>query len=131
MTKIFFKLHLCFIGGVYPTTSHVGSSKILEKVKGFLPKLEAAEVSLQTRIDAGENVNLEKIDDEENSHIEMNLGFTDAPKSSQYSISSGSSDSEPDSPPSPAERDNSYTSDSDVDTSSSTSSCSCEVRSSN
>ena len=90
-----------------------------------MPKLESAEVSLRARIKAGENVDVENIDEEDNTHIEMNLGFTQDNNSSH--TSSGSSDSEPDSPPSPADRDNSYTSDTDVDTSSSASSCSCKV----
>ena len=116
---------LCFAGTVCPPISHVGPSKLLDQVKCFLPKLEAAEVSLKSRIEAGENVDVEKIDEENKAHIEMDLGFTKCNNSSPRS--SGSSDSEPDSPPSPADRDNSYTSDTDVDTSSSPSSCSCKV----
>lgn len=107
-------------GSKFPTIQHVGPSKLLDQVKSFLPQLEAAEMSLQARVDAGENVDVENLD-EDNPHIEMNFGFNEIDKSN-----SGSSDSEPDSPTSPAERDNSYTSDSDVDTSSSTSSCSCK-----
>ena len=105
-----------------PNIKDLGPSKLLNQVKSFLPQLEAAEMSLQARVDAGENVDIENIE-EEKPHIEMNFGLNEI-----HNSDSGSSDSDPDSPPSPAERDNSYTSDSDVDTSSSSSSCSCKVK---
>ena len=114
-----------FLGKICPEINHVGPSNLLTQVKSFLPALKAAELSLRSRMDAGEDVDLENIE-EDKAHIEMNFEVNEM-NNSTLDSSSGSSDSDPDSPPSPAERDNSYTSDSDVDTSSSTSPCSCKV----
>ena len=114
------------VGVECPIISNVGPSKLLEKVKTFLPKLEDAEETLRARIEAGANIDIEDVGEDSSSHIEMNIGISKTSNSSEH-CSSGSSDSEPDSSPSPAERDNSYTSDSDVDTSSSASTCSCQV----
>lgn len=111
-------------GKICPEINHVGPSNLLTQVKSFLPALKAAELSLRSRMDAGEDVDLENIE-EDKAHIEMNFEVNEM-NNSTLDSSSGSSDSDPDSPPSPAERDNSYTSDSDVDTSSSTSPCSCK-----
>ena len=108
-----------------PNISHAGPSKLLDRVKTFLPKLEAAEKTLRERIEAGENINIEDFGGDGNPHIEMNVGVT-KPSNSAENSSSGSSDSEPDSSPSSADRDNSYTSDSDT-SSSSASTCSCQV----
>lgn len=42
-----------------PSIAPVGQSKLLERVKTFLPKLQAAENELQDRIKAGENLDIE------------------------------------------------------------------------
>ena len=111
------------------------------QVKSFLPEFKASELSLNARIEAGEDVDIENIK-QDMPHIEMNFQINEMDNSANSSLdSSGSdssclesptkdgpwtSDSDPDSAPSPAERDNSWTSDSDVDSSSSSSS-SCRV----
>ena len=108
------------------------------QVKSFLPELKASESSLKARLEAGEDVDIENIS-EDNPHIEMNFQINEmentkssTSESSESDSSSPStprkntelwtSDSDPDSPQSPEERNNSWTSDSDIDSSSS---CSC------
>ena len=115
-----------FAAAISPKISKIGSCKLLDQVKNFLPKLKAAESTLQDRISAGENVDIENLEDN-SAHIEMNVGLNTF-QNSESDYSSGTSDSDPDSPPSPAERDNSYTSDSEPSSSSTSSSSSCKVR---
>ena len=43
---------------------------VLDKVRSFLPQLEAANVDLQEKITAGDNVDLESVQDDER-YIEM------------------------------------------------------------
>ena len=104
-----------------------------------MPELKASELSLNARLEAGEDVDIENIQ-QDTPHIEMNfqvneldnkaistLESSDSDDSSSFDTSKPNniwtSDSDPDSTPSPAERDNSWTSDSDIDSSSSSSSC--------
>jgi len=121
-----------------PEIKYIGPSKLLSQVKSFLPELKASESSLKARLEAGEDVDIENIS-EDNPHIEMNFQINEmentkssTSESSESDSSSPStprkntelwtSDSDPDSPQSPEERNNSWTSDSDIDSSSS---CSC------
>lgn len=130
-------------GTICPEIKHVGTSKLLDQVKSFLPEFKASELSLNARMEAGEDVDIEKIKDDM-PHIEMNfqinemgnsaistLGSSESDSSSPASPTESkdvwTSDSDSDSAPSPAERDNSWTSDSDVDSSSSSSSSSCNA----
>ena len=109
----------------------------MSQVKSFLPELKASELSLNAKLEAGEDVDIENIKDDA-PHIEMNFQINETDNNalstselsdsdSNSSISTSkpndvwTSDSDPDSPPSPAERDNSWTSDSDIDSSSSSS----------
>jgi len=124
-------------GTTCPEIKYVGRSKLLSQVKSFLPELKASELSLNAKLEAGEDVNIENIQADA-PHIEMNFQINETDNNalstsessdsdSNSSISTSkpndvwTSDSDPDSPPSPAERDNSWTSDSDIDSSSSSS----------
>ena len=132
--------YIQWIGTSCPEIKYIGPSKLLSHVKSFLPELKASESSLKARLEAGEDVDIENIS-EDNPHIEMNFQINEmentkssTSESSESDSSSPStprkntelwtSDSDPDSPQSPAERNNSWTSDSDIDSSSS--SCSSD-----
>lgn len=99
----------------------MGPSKLLDRVKNFLPEIAAAQETLSRRIDAGENVDIENCPDDQN-YVEMNVGIFQKDRSkNEISVKDDadwSEDSEPDSPLSAPDLNNEYTSDSDPDSSS-------------
>jgi len=101
-----------------PDMSGVSKSKVLDQVKGFLPKMAEAEQQLNCAIKQGlsNRYNVEDVEDDEKV-IEMDVAILK--DSDEY----WTSDSEADSTPSQSEND--YTSDSDISSSSACSSSSC------
>merc|ERR1712223_644616 len=105
-----------------PEIKYIGPSKLLSHVKSFLPELKASESSLKARLEAGEDVDIENIS-EDNPHIEMNFQINEMENTK--SSTSEFSESDSSSPSTPRKNTELWTSDSDIDSSSS-SSCSSD-----
>jgi len=57
-----------------PQIGKVGPSEVLERVKQFLPQFEASNEEIHNQINAGANVDIEALQDEQ-QYIEMNLAL--------------------------------------------------------
>merc|ERR1712168_734546 len=51
------------------------NSALLSRVRNFLPEMARAETELNTRVSAGENVDVEDVGADSGKHIEMNVGL--------------------------------------------------------
>lgn len=79
-----------------PTTERVAPSSLLQRVKSFLPLMEAEQKTLEERILRGEDVRVDNPQDDDERFVEMNVGLVEREEKEEWSA-----DSDPDSAPSP------------------------------